>query len=169
MNAFHAPFFISQLPLVPSGTLALCRMPGSLSPLDTDVEALSQLAPACVLTLNPANELQARGGGLLPSALARRGIAWHHFPIDDYGVPLPEQSAQWQMLAPSLHGHLDTGRVVVIHCLAGLGRAGMVALRLLVERGEQAAEALQRIRTIRPGAVERSVQFDWAAAGEPRS
>jgi hypothetical protein len=39
----------------------------------------------------------------------------------------------------------------------------MAILRLLVEMGEQPEEALQRLRAVRPCAVETDAQFDWAA------
>ena len=40
----------------------------------------------------------------------------------------------------------------------GLGRAGTIAASLLIELGDEAGIALQRVRKARPGAVETSVQ-----------
>jgi len=161
----HTHFTISRLPLAQGGVLALCRLPGSLSPIEDDVEVIRLLAPACVVTLTPADEMHKHGGGLLPSLLERHGIAWHHFPIADYTAPLPSQNRDWRALAGQLHPLLNERRTIVIHCLAGVGRSGMVTLRLLVERGASPADALLHIRAVRPGAVERPAQYEWAAAG----
>ena len=46
------------------------------------------------------------------------------------------------------------GESVVVHCRGGLGRTGLIAVRLLVELGESPVSALVRVRAARPGAVE---------------
>ena len=53
----------------------------------------------------------------------------------------------------------------MIHCFGGCGRSGMAALRLMVEAGEDADEALERLRAVRPCAVETDAQLRWARAG----
>jgi len=159
------PFVISRLFLATGGCIALARMPGSCSLLGDDVAAIRGLGPSCVLTLSPLDEMQARGAGPLPTLLEPHAIAWLQFPVMDYGTPFPEQKQAWQNLSNSLHKALDARETILIHCLAGLGRTGMITLRLLVERGEAPAQALARIRAVRPGTVERPAQYDWATAG----
>ena len=52
-------------------------------------------------------------------------------------------------------GHIGmTSGNIVIHCLGGLGRTGLVACKLLTEQGIPAASALEQVRAARPGAVE---------------
>jgi ADP-ribosyl-[dinitrogen reductase] hydrolase len=46
------------------------------------------------------------------------------------------------------------GHDVLVHCRGGLGRAGTIAARLLVELGMEPAEAIARVRAVRPGAIE---------------
>jgi protein-tyrosine phosphatase len=159
------PFTVSRLLLDTGGDIALARMPGSCSLLEDDVAAILTLGPSRVLTLTPLDEMQARGAGPLPDLLESHAIAWLHFPVVDYGTPLPEQEQAWRELSDALHKALDARETILIHCLAGLGRTGMITLRLLVERGKAPADALARIRTVRPGAVERPAQYDWAIAG----
>ena len=53
---------------------------------------------------------------------------------------------------------------IVIHCLAGRGRAGTVASALLVACGREPAQAIADIRGARPGAIETAVQEIWVLA-----
>jgi protein-tyrosine phosphatase len=104
--------------------------------------------------------LAEAGAGDLPGRLAATGIGWRHFPIVDYGAP-DADDPRWPPLAAELHTALDAGGRVLLHCHGGKGRSGMVALRLLVERGAAPAEALAAIRAARPGAVETAAQEAW--------
>lgn len=47
---------------------------------------------------------------------------------------------------------------MLVHCRGGLGRAGTIAARLLVELGMQPTEAIAGVRAVRPGAIETSDQ-----------
>ena len=49
---------------------------------------------------------------------------------------------------------LRQGEVVAVHCLAGLGRTGLVLAAWLIQQGLTAEEALRRLRTIEPGFVQ---------------
>lgn len=158
------PFKISRLGLKPCGEIALSRMPGSVTRIEEDVAEIVALNCACVLTLVPQEELIRHGGDRLSSLLLNEGIEWHHFPIVDYATPLPSQDQAWSELSERLHDHLNDNRTILIHCFAGVGRSGMIALRLLVEHGANPLEALNQIRNVRPGAVERPAQYDWAIA-----
>ena len=49
---------------------------------------------------------------------------------------------------------LRSGRDVLVHCRGGLGRAGTIAARLLIELGMEPATAIRQVRAVRPGAIE---------------
>ena len=49
--------------------------------------------------------------------------------------------------ARSLRRRLD----VLVHCRGGLGRAGTIAARLLIELGVEPAKAIEDVRAVRPG------------------
>jgi ADP-ribosyl-[dinitrogen reductase] hydrolase len=65
-----------------------------------------------------------------------------------------------------------SGGRVLLHCRGGLGRAGTIAARLLVELGMEPGKAVQAVRHVRPGAIEtieqeRHVLACWKVADRP--
>lgn len=68
-------------------------------------------------------------------------------------VPGLAFDASWRTIGPRLLTDLREGRSVWVHFRGGLGRAGMVVARLLVMMGEDAHTAIQRVRSVRPGAI----------------
>ncbi len=158
----HKEYKFSRLFLSPVGEIALSRMPGSVTRIEEDVAAIIAGNYVCVVTLVSHEELKRHGGQRLAMLLKNANIEWCHFPIDDYGTPRPSQDHEWNDLSKHLHEHLGFNRKILIHCFAGVGRSGMIALRLLVERGLKPVPALAQIREVRPGAVERTAQYEWA-------
>ena len=57
---------------------------------------------------------------------------------------------------------VNNGDRILIHCRGGCGRSGMIVLRIMIEFGEDPEEALERLRKIRPCAVETEAQENWA-------
>jgi ADP-ribosyl-[dinitrogen reductase] hydrolase len=57
-----------------------------------------------------------------------------------------------------LRSILRRGSDVLVHCRGGLGRAGTVAARLLIELGLEPVTAMARVREVRPGAIENDDQ-----------
>lgn len=140
----------------------------ALSPIPATPEvrgALLDYAPGLVVSLTPMREMAALGAAGLPDWLAARAIAWHPFPIEDFATP-PE-GADWPALGRAAASLLDARGRLLIHCRAGLGRSGMIALRLMVEAGEAPVPALARLRAARPGAVETAAQYRWATGQDP--
>ena len=76
--------------------------------------------------------------------------------------PRPLPGPNWRR---GFTGHLARGEGLLLHCRGGQGRSGMIALRLLVERGEAPDAGLTRLRQARPGAVETAAQLAWASGG----
>ncbi len=163
------PFVIATLP-EGLGRIGICRLPGRSGDLDGDIAAIRAWGPAIVLSLAEMGEMDDLGASNLPARLAASGIAWRHFPIADFGVPPADAEPAWRALAAEIHGALDAGLGVLVHCRGGLGRSGMIVARLLAERGETAP--IDRVRRARPGAVETEDQAAWigaAAAKAPRA
>lgn len=133
--------------------------------LATDLDAIAVWNAAAVVTLVEPLELIRLGISALGAEVRRRHMAWRHWPIQDFGVPDEAFEAAWPERSLALRSLLACGGRVLIHCMGGLGRAGMVSARLLVETGMDADRAVSMVRAARPGAIETREQMAWVAAG----
>ena len=150
---------------VGGGMLGIGPMPGRGGEYARDLADVLAWAPEMVLTMTTAEELQARGAAGLPQDLGEAGVEWVHLPIGDYGAPVGVTLAAWPAAAVRAREVLAAGGRVWVHCMGGCGRSGTAALRLMIEAGEEPRSALDRLRRVRPCAVETPAQFEWAAAG----
>ncbi|HHX88459.1 MAG TPA: protein phosphatase [Paracoccus sp.] len=150
------------------GQIGIGPLPGRSRDLAGDLAQLMRFGPGLVISLTGSDEMTLRGAGKLPARLACAGIPWAHFPITDFGLPDAATDAGWPALSARVQAGLAKGERVFVHCKAGLGRSGMVVLRLMIEAGEAPDAALARLRACRPGTVETAAQEDWARAGAGR-
>ncbi|MEX8520120.1 MAG: cyclin-dependent kinase inhibitor 3 family protein [Leptothrix sp. (in: b-proteobacteria)] len=166
------PLRIDTLPAGPAGGqigISLCpgkRGSSLLGPrwernLAADLAVVSQWQPDAVVTLIEDHEFIELGVTHLGPQVRAHGIAWHHLPIVDVHAPDARFETRWQTSGPTLRGCLRAGGRVLVHCRGGLGRAGTVAARLLVELEVPAWDAIKRVRTARPGAIETADQLDY--------
>lgn len=125
--------------------------------LDTDLARIAAWGTALLLTLMEQHEL-ARHGVPDLGTCARRWMAWRWLPIVDRQIPDAAFEAAWPPAADDVRRRLDAGENVVVHCLGGLGRSGMIAARILVERGLAPAAAMAAVRAARSGAIETAHQ-----------
>ncbi|WP_297771545.1 dual specificity protein phosphatase family protein [uncultured Roseovarius sp.] len=154
-------FVIYALP-VGRGTLALAPLPGAGGDYDGDMAHIRDWKPAMVISLTTPAEMLDAGAGSMAADVQDAGTRWVSLPIKDLDVPAYDQIEAWEKASMTARGALAGGGRVLIHCRAGCGRSGMVALRLMIEAGENPAEALRRLRQIRPCAVETEAQLGWA-------
>jgi len=156
------PYRFDILPLG-TGQIGIGPLPGCDADLAGDLVQIMNFTPSLVISMTSTEEMTTVGAQGLPDHLARAGIAWVHFPVTDFGLPDNATNAGWQALSEQAHTVLAAGGKIFVHCRAGLGRSGMVTLRLMVEAGEAPDAALARLRAVRPGAVETGAQLDWAS------
>lgn len=148
-----------------AGQLGMSAVPGRTGFYESDVSAILKWAPGAVLTMTQQAELAYADATGFGDDLAAAGVLWRHLPIGDMGSPSPETEALWGEASARAHDVLAAGARVLVHCYGGCGRAGMAALRLMVEAGEDVDTALVRLRQVRPCAVETDAQKAWAARG----
>ena len=145
------------------GWLGLAPIPGRRGDYFADFARLVRWEPSLVLTMVTEPELRRVGAETLGEDLAALDVGWHHLPVDDLGAPPPETVSRWPEVSAEAHRIFGNGGKVLAHCYGGCGRSGMVLMRLLVEAGEDADPALERLREARPCAVETEGQRAWAA------
>lgn len=148
---------------VGKGQVALSPIPGRSGSYENDLSVVLHWAPDLVFTMTTPPELDRMGATWFGDDLAAAGVGWVHLPIEDFGAPDAQVARAWEGASREAAAVLAKGGRILIHCFGGCGRSGMAALRLMVEAGELPTDALERLRTVRPCAVETDAQFDWAA------
>lgn len=124
--------------------------------LDEDIAALLAQGVEDLVCLLPNAELEHVGVGRLAIAARAAGISFTQAPVQDQqAAPLVRVAEVVDYIDKSL----GNGRSVVVHCMGGLGRSGMVAAGLLTRRGIGHSAAIAAIRRARgPRAVETTEQ-----------
>lgn len=151
------------------GRIGVTFCPGKLQPnavsgpwqrdLATDLDAIEAWGAAAVVSLIEPKEFTELKVEALGEGIADRYMSWFHLPIRDVGVPDAGFEASWGHCGEAIRGIVRSGFDVVVHCKGGLGRAGMIAARLLAELGHDPAEAVDAVRQVRPGAIETETQL----------
>lgn len=127
--------------------------------LGIDLDTIAAWGAKLVLTLIEPAELKELKVPLLGHEIRQRGIEWRHLPIADYSVPTKKFEDEWLTHGREIREMLRNGDDVLVHCKGGLGRAGMIAARLLAELGMDPEEAIHAVRHVRKGAIETPSQL----------
>ncbi len=149
----------------PPGRLGLTHLPGVHGKRDKDLDSLKSEGVTRILCLVEGHELSYSTPG--ENALKRReavesrGITFMHHPIIDFDAPY---LADAQRTITELDQALKQGDSIIIHCWAGLGRAGTMAACLLIHNGMAANTAIETVRSVRKGAIQSEVQEQFIAA-----
>ncbi len=165
-TSHDSPLVIAELPAGDAtGWLGLTLCPGKKDrahgwdrDLDHDLHAIRSWGASLVITLIEDHEFAMLGVADLGERVSGLDMEWLHLPIRDVDVPDARFEAGWQRMGPSIHRRLERGERILIHCRGGLGRTGLVAGLILVERGVVPRDAILRVRAARPHAIETRAQ-----------
>jgi ADP-ribosyl-[dinitrogen reductase] hydrolase len=132
--------------------------------LGADLDAIRDWGAAAIVTLIEPKELTLLRVERLGEEVVRRNMLWFHLPIVDVSVPDQRFEEKWGAVGEELRSILRNGSDVLVHCRGGLGRAGTIASRLLIELGMPSKTAMERVRAVRPGAIETRAQEEYVLA-----
>ena len=120
-----------------------------------------------VVPLLTDDEMWQFGVAELIGKYEEAGLSVKRMPILDQGVSSREEMDD---LVSWLEDSTSKGASVVVHCVGGLGRAGLVAGSFLKARGLDAADAIAEVRRVRTArALESAVQEEFVHNYTPGS
>ncbi len=138
--------------------------------LDLDLDAVREWGATAVVSLITDQEIQDLKIKGLSKAVRDRHMEWLHLAIPDGNPPGSEFEDAWRVAGEAIRDRLRFGFDILVHCKGGLGRAGTVAARLLVELGERPDEAIRRVRAARSrNAIETQSQEEHVARCAPQA
>src|SRR6266852_2976973 len=129
--------------------------------LALDLDKVRDWGAAAVITLLEPKELVLLRVERLGEEILRRNMLWFHLPIVDVSIPDERFEQEWEVVGEELRSMLRRRLDVLVHCRGGLGRAGTIAARLLIELGMEPAKAITLVRAVRPGAIETPDQEEF--------
>lgn len=164
------PLLIAEVRAAPGlGKIGITFCPGKKQPhaatgqwdrdLDLDLDAIAAWNACALVSLIEEHELHSLRVPELGERTLMRHMAWYHLPIPDYGLPDEDFERAWTVVGEGLRARLRDGFDIVVHCKGGLGRAGTIAARLMIELGCEPNAAVAAVRKARPGAIETAAQL----------
>ncbi len=127
------------------------------------VQLKSQSADAIVTALSQ-KELSEKGLDDFGEQVQALGMQWYSLPIEDDCAPDANFSKQWEEVSPKLHQVVNDEGKVVMHCMGGSGRTGLLAANLLLELGWDLDTIYSQVKSLRPGAFTKQPQIDYVEA-----
>lgn len=173
------PLQIAELrPFAGSGRIGITFCPGKVQPgamsgswnrdLGLDLDAIRDWGAVAMVTLVEDHELATLQVAGMGAEVRARHMDWFHLPIPDVAVPDRRFERDWALAGPDLLGRLRAGFDVLVHCKGGLGRAGTIAARLMVELGTDPGRVIAAVRAVRPGAIETREQEHFVLSQHER-
>ncbi|MCK4590722.1 MAG: dual specificity protein phosphatase family protein [Candidatus Latescibacteria bacterium] len=115
------------------------RIAGSAKPVEKpDIDGLYRQGIRAVVSLEGLSSE-------LSLALKQKGVEHLVLPVEDGGVPTPQQAKKF--LKFTEEQIKKKHKPVLVHCAAGLGRTGLMLALYLVNKGVDAKQAIDRIGT----------------------
>ena len=157
------PYYTIECPNQ-KGKLLLTPCPGTKEvELTQSLTQLKQAGATSVLTLMLESEMHDNHLTNIESLCEEQDMQWFHLPIVDEGAPEETFDLVWAKYKSEIHAILNDNESVVIHCKGGSGRTGIVAAKILLERGADFDSTIEQIKALRPNAFAHDVQVEYMA------
>ena len=122
------------------------------SRVDTFIEDIKARGVGTVVVLLPSHEIHDLYGDVdLVAEYRKHQLGVVHFPLENFSVP--DKIELFDGLIERLVGILGE-QPILVHCMAGCGRTGLIAAGVLVRQGSSATEAIEVVRDIRHGSMD---------------
>jgi len=137
------------------------KLAGSAQPFLT--EELVWLQQQGIEAIVSLTERPLHRDKLVLHSIDELGFSYHHIPIVDHTAPTQEQIDEFVAF---VEGMLCQDSPVLAHCAGGYGRTGTMLACFLVNCGCEPQLAIETVRYLRPGSIERNGQeeciFEYA-------
>ena len=151
---------LTELPFSMPGKIFRSPMPFSRFDRQDVWPAILEEGIDLVIVLTEKQEYLVYANKDLPEFYRSQGMVVEHIPVPDFGIP--EDIKSWEAGLNLVNEAAQSGKKVVVHCLAGIGRTGTFLACLAKENlGLNGEEAIQWVRESIPGAMENSYQEDF--------
>ena len=137
-------YWISQ---IGNRKIALAARPRGGEDLDYEMSGWRNAGVDLVVSLLEPSEVRELELSDEEASCNRNNISFRSFSMPDRGVP--ENRKNFNSLITSLADEVESGKSVLIHCRAGIGRTGLVACCLLQSVGVKADEAFSLLTVAR--------------------
>ena len=135
---------------IAEGRLLLHSMPGRYDSLADAWNEAERTGIRVLVCLAPQDEIEKKSPEYAAAIEADEvPVGLRLFPIGDFEGP--DSDDGFRELAQEVAAPLRSGDGVLIHCGAGIGRTGMVAIAILMVMGSPRAEAERRVRAAGSG------------------
>ncbi|QDV53782.1 protein-tyrosine phosphatase family protein [Gimesia fumaroli] len=143
-----------------AGSLSVMPKPVSGEWIEDEFAGIARWGISHIVSLLEAEEAVEVGLGEEREMAEQHGMQFSSLPLPDRG--LPSSVSEFSQFTKSLYSGIQAGASTVVHCRAGIGRAGIVAAGVLLHHGlntEQAFELVSKQRRIEvPDTPE---QYHW--------
>jgi len=157
----QVPFPITAIKIPGTeGVIGITACPGlmnELSCLDLyeekllqDLTTIRNWGAVAVVTLLDSLEIRIHGVSDLPNTAEWLNLLWFHLPVDNKGIPGQNFELLWSSAGQQLRQLLREGKQIIIHCKEGIGRSAIIAVRLLIELGTPAEQAIKLVQKAKP-------------------
>lgn len=151
---------IYKVKQIEHGFLAIMARPVGGDWIDEEFLGISDFGIKRLVCLLEDDEIEELKLSRSEECCKQREIEYLHFPIQDRG--LPHSFECFKAMIADLYDRIKKGDNTVIHCRAGIGRAGFMGASVLVKHGYSAEDAFRLVSQARKVPVpDTEAQYDW--------
>lgn len=131
--------------------------------LECEIANLKKQNIGCIVSLLENEEIYELGLRKEEEIANKYGIEFINFSIADRDIP--KKNDKVDLLIDNLSNQLNDGLSTVIHCRIGIGRSAIIAASILLKKGLDADEIIEKITETRGIQVpDTDEQLNWLKA-----